>query len=518
MNPADVMKAANSASMGAGNISHAEQELSIAKDKLKALKNRVEELKRNMLHYIKTVKAWQESQEKNAVFCAESIDPAAKVSKAMINWSNGVSALSLHVTSDLAQMFDDAVLEPIRGWLDEFKPLKNILKDYFEAKSSRDHYVKKMANLRMQMAKGKVKMDKLQRNTRKLAGATAEYVRLEAYTITNVKLFYDKCRNHFIQVTARHAQFQERMIKDIHSKTSTYADFAKQILAMRKPLGASNPAEAAKLAAKAAKEGVQKQMSKISSGMPKGTPKALGGNRSSSFSVSSVGSATSAASSDWGAPERQSDSSMSSSSTTGGGGGGGGGVSTASMDDDFGSFGNDDSNLDEQKGFDNNTSVGDVQDEWGDGWGETTQVQSMPTPNNNDFGMGDDWGSSNSSNVDGNSNSGLNTNPTTDDGFGNWDNSVSNNDGGFLEPAVPPLPPQSPSFSNPPPTRAPPVRPPRATLEDPFGSFEADDTSPVKTQQQQQPPPQQEQQQQQQQQQQGTDPSAASGNPFLDFF
>ena len=35
-----------------------------------------------------------------------------------------------------------------------------------------------MQSLRMQMAKGKVKMDKVQRNTRKLAGAMAEYIRL----------------------------------------------------------------------------------------------------------------------------------------------------------------------------------------------------------------------------------------------------------------------------------------------------------------------------------------------------
>ncbi len=46
------------------------------------------------------------------------------------------------------------------------------------------------------MAKGKVKMDKVQRNTRKLAGAMAEYVRLEAYTLTSVTVFFKKCRNN----------------------------------------------------------------------------------------------------------------------------------------------------------------------------------------------------------------------------------------------------------------------------------------------------------------------------------
>ena len=33
------------------------------------------------------------------------------------------------------------VLDTIDQWLDEFKPLKGMLKDYFEARTSRDHYV-----------------------------------------------------------------------------------------------------------------------------------------------------------------------------------------------------------------------------------------------------------------------------------------------------------------------------------------------------------------------------------------
>ena len=79
-----------------------------------------------------------------------------------------VSELNDHVSTKLSHMFEVAIIEPILKWLESFKPLKGMLKEWNEARSSRDHYVKKMAQLRTQMAKGKVNMDKVQRNTRKL--------------------------------------------------------------------------------------------------------------------------------------------------------------------------------------------------------------------------------------------------------------------------------------------------------------------------------------------------------------
>ena len=52
-----------------------------------------------------------------------------------------------------------------------------------------------MQSLRMQMAKGKVKMDKVQRNTRKLAGAMAEYIRLVVCCVffSSFLLFFFVC-------------------------------------------------------------------------------------------------------------------------------------------------------------------------------------------------------------------------------------------------------------------------------------------------------------------------------------
>lgn len=484
-----------------------------------------------MEQYLKTIKAWQSNQSKVAVFCAESIDPTASVSKFMVEWSTGVTKLTAHVTEDLSDMFNSAVLEPIKIWLDEFKPLKGMLKDYFDARASRDHYVKKMQSLRMQMAKGKVKMDKVQRNTRKLAGAMAEYVRLEAYTLTSVTVFFKKCRNNFIQVTARHAQFQQRMVKDISVHTSTYGTYAKKILSMRDPLGAS-PAEAAKLAAEGAKDATAKGMANVSSKIPT-FYRSSGRNTSSS-----VGSTNSAASSDWGASERQSTSSVE-TSTSGGGFGGGGEEGTGANDNDggFGGFGDDanSGNGGEQKdggdgnnnnGNGSNGNGGGGDDGWGDdGWGGNTTTQSMPSapPIDDGFG-GDDWGgststtSASSSNINGGA---------IDNGFGDWgDNndggggggSGMSSGGGFMEqPTVPPVPPQSPmSFSNPP-TRAPPARPARQSLEDPFGNFDANDNAAMP----QQPPLQPQQQQQQPAaapsvQEQQVD--ATTGNPFLDFF
>jgi hypothetical protein len=537
MNPKDVMKAASNAMPNTSSKVHEEQ-LLLAKDKIRGLKHRVDEMRRIMEQYLKTIKTWQGNQSKVAVFCAESIDPTASVSKVMVEWSAGVTKLTAHVTEDLSEMFNSAVLEPIKIWLDEFKPLKGMLKDYFDARASRDHYVKKMQSLRMQMAKGKVKMDKVQRNTRKLAGAMAEYVRLEAYTLTSVTVFFKKCRNNFIQVTARHAQFQERMVKDISVHTSTYGTFAKKILSMRDPLGAS-PAEAAKLAAEGAKNAMANGMANVSSKIP-----SFGGSSGRNTS-SSVGSTNSAASSDWGASERQSTSSIETSSSGGGFGGGGeeGNGANDGNDGGFGSFGNDASggNGGEQKnggegntnnGNGNNGNGGGGEDGWGDdGWGGNTTTQSMPSapPIDDGFG-GDGWGGSTSTTSASSSN---NNGGAIDNGFGDWG---ENNDGGggsgmssgggFMEqPTVPPVPPQSPiSFSNPP-TRAPPARPARQSLEDPFGNFDANDPVPNQnnTAAMPQQPPLQPQQQQQQpaaaaapvQEQQD---DATTGNPFLDFF
>ena len=49
-----------------------------------------------------------------------------------------------------------------------------------------------------------------------LYSATSEYNKLEAFTSASIKKFYIQCRNQFIQVTARHAQFQERLLKDLN--------------------------------------------------------------------------------------------------------------------------------------------------------------------------------------------------------------------------------------------------------------------------------------------------------------
>ena len=134
-----------------------EEQMTQAKPRIKQLKRRVEQLKGHMEAYMKTVTTWQQSQEQTLIFCVESVDANAGVAKVMLDFSQNVSQMKEHVTSDLAQMFESAVLDPLVVWLGEFKGLKELLKEYFEAKSQRNHYVKKMQTLRTKLAKGKNK-------------------------------------------------------------------------------------------------------------------------------------------------------------------------------------------------------------------------------------------------------------------------------------------------------------------------------------------------------------------------
>ena len=498
MNPADVMKNASAKIQHSkeSNNNGAEDELVKAKEKIKHMKHRVDMLLRQMLEYMATVKKWQQVQEQTSIFCAESIDPAAPVAKIMMDWSNEVAELNVHVTTTLSQMFHTAIMDPILKWLDEFKPLKGMLKDYHEARSSRDHYVKKMMQLRSQMAKGKVKMEKVQRNTRKLAGAMAEYKRLEIYTLMQIKSFYGKCRNNFIQVTARHAQFQERLLKDLNAKTVTrFSNFAKEILDYRNPLAVTDVADAAKLGAAAAKRGMDRmkgRASDMSSGVSgRATSSSVGSNNSFATDTSS---------------EAERPSSISNGNIDSGNG--------------FGNFSNnsnsnsnnEDSGQAEQKGFgDDNSGGGGGGGGWDDdSWGATNESQaSVGTGGEKGGGMGgggndDDFGDWDATAANDNSVVGGN-----DDDFGDWGGGGSNGGGGDVEPTVPPLPESNPSpvFLQPPTRSLPkPARPPRTSMEDPFGTFQAE-AAPI----QQQNTFKQGQQQQQQQ-------PVEKANPFLDFF
>ncbi len=220
----------------------AERELLLAKERSKKELDRVKGLKKQLEGFLKTLKNWQHCAETTACYLATSVDPDGfEVGRELKKWSEAQTELTEQVTNTLGATFQGAVMDPIAKWLDSFKAFKAVLKEFTDARSSRDHYVSKMKGLRDKQAKGKCKPDKMQRNQRKLASAMSEYGRVEAASLVASREFFTKCHNYFIIVTARFSQFQERLCRELHNEYQSYGPWAVKILKMKEenmiPLG-----------------------------------------------------------------------------------------------------------------------------------------------------------------------------------------------------------------------------------------------------------------------------------------
>ena len=301
-------------------------------------------------------------------------------------WAQQQAALNERVGGSLAEQFDAAVMKPVLAWIDTFKVVREMLKEYLKAWTARKHYEDKVAKLKVAQMKGKAKPDKVQRNLRKLDAARSEYARSEASAVRDTRAFFTKCHNNFISVTAMFARFHERLGREFNNEWQANGPWAVQILRMKED---ELPVPAA-----AAEQG--------------GHSNSVGHDGGGSGGRDGNGGRTG---SNAGSEGRESSGSFggtgSQSNGRGGGGGGGGGrdsqMSSYSSGAESGRSSFASSPPAASNNSDNNGNAGDA---WGAGAADTSNGMGAA-----DDGFGD-WGGGNG--AAGNSGGG------NDDGFGDW--------------------------------------------------------------------------------------------------
>ena len=138
-------------SAGSPQSAH-EEELGAARGRLKDTLARVNGLKKQLEAFLKTLKNWAHCTETASTCIAEAINPKHfAVGGEIERWASQQAALNERVGGSLAEAFDTAVMKPVLAWLESFKVVKDMLKEYTKAFSSRKHYEDKVAKLKQQV-------------------------------------------------------------------------------------------------------------------------------------------------------------------------------------------------------------------------------------------------------------------------------------------------------------------------------------------------------------------------------
>ena len=386
-------------SLEMSNNSSNEAELGAAHGRLKKTMAQVQELKKKLEAFLKMLKNWSHCADSTCQTLTEAIDPERfEVGREISKWAKQQSELNERVSESLSETFNSAVLKPVIAWIDSFKLVKDVLKEYAKAYTSRKHYEEKVAKLKLQQMKGKAKPDKVQRNLRKLDSARSEYKRIEAMSIKETRAFFTKCHNNFVSVTAMFARFHERLGREFNNEWQANGPWAVKILRMKSD---DLPPDPRYMSGSGAGGNGTSGRGSGYEGSGRDSSGSYGGGesferrRDSQASASSSGMESNGRSSSAGLPY-QGDSSRRKSSGSG----------------------NNNSSNDSNNNFTHNGSSGDNAWAGGDSWGETAPSSMDSASASGSVDGFDGWGANDGAGS--RSVSGSNANANVD-GFGDWD-------------------------------------------------------------------------------------------------